>query len=380
VIEWVISTLGIPLVKKVPDIVEGWIKDRQQTRMEFLKAQLTFGLEAQRHFNAVEFDNLQTANQIRRQLVTTLVTDTSYPVKRPGSIASSRSTSAMPTVLVTPPPGGDRGWVRGTDGEATRLLSRIGDIGQFANIPVDVFKGAVGRDQAQVQIGEAEALTIAEVEFANSPAIVVFFEQVGGVITVRALFSNASSTHVGNGPTLCETIGRYFASNRGVGERTVSGGSHDAIDLSGHPGYTPAQILAHCIAWFVLASIDQFWIRVVGVSPGLLAQTEVPPSQSGGDDHPRDLPKALVDVSLFDHAEREAQELSALGYTVAAEVIGEGLIGLHLTGASDTVIILDHTYPAAPPRYISIDDVEYQLSDSDWSEEFSLADIVKAVA
>lgn len=92
------------------------------------------------------------------------------------------------------------------------------------------------------------------------------------------------------------------------------------------------------------------------------------------------LPNSIGEVTLFDHAEREAKELMSLGYAVTAEVIGEDLIGLHLTGASNTIIILDRTFPACPPAYVSINDVEYQLSASDWSEEFSLADIVKAVA
>lgn len=248
-IEWVISSLGIPLVKKVPDIVDGWIKDRQQTRMEILKAQLTLGLEAQRHYNAVEFANLQAANQIRAQLVSTFVTDKPYPLKLPGTVASASSNAAMPNVLIAPPPG-DALWLRTVDVEATRIMRGVEGIHQFASVPVDAFWSSESAP-LQVVVGEREALTIAEVEFVNCPAIIVFFQQAGGVVTVRALFTNALSTQVGNGPTVCETIGRYFVSSRGGGGRATVADGRDAIDLSGVPGHTPARVLAHCVAWFV---------------------------------------------------------------------------------------------------------------------------------
>jgi hypothetical protein len=353
------------IISVVPKIVGNWLETRNAIRVEYVK----------NHMSALaEERKVQTALQLR-EIDRERQQDAGYPLGTPGQLRTLLPESGLPTVILSPPPPGAPDYVAGVEERIRELLADVEGFDAYARVP----SGAFARDNGVPRFidGEVGARAVAAAEFGRRPAIVAYFDTSGRTLSAHAYLSTIFGSSDGQ-PGLPFLIAKYRPGLGDSSRRDSDLPSWHFVDPFATPGADPVDIVAMTVSWFLISVVDVYWQHTAGLRPGLLvlagaeAPAELPaPPEPGA--------SPVTEKTQLARVESESARLVELGYSVTAEQIDGGYLGLHLTGPADVVFVVDESYPELPPVVIRIGDTDVHIDAADWTAECTLADIVEAI-
>ena len=220
-------------------------------------------------------------------------------------------TSGTPALLVSPPPRAAA--VTLTENLDRLVLAALADVPTLSTYAtVARWEVASGPGPRRVR-GDEDARRIAHARFARRPAVIIWFQNDGAVLSAKAHLSTVFG-NAGGDSGISLTIARFGHGARPsepAGEVASDLPSWSYIDLDTLPGVSPADIVAQAIAWFLLAVVDTYWAQTSGRSPGLLgvATQGTTHTAAPADDNDQDA-EGLEPGSRFGRLQREGKELA----------------------------------------------------------------------
>jgi len=304
-----------------------------------------------------------------------------YPLGEPGRFRES-AYSPRPAILISPPPGGTLSPQPGLDELVYDRLRDAPRISQHAELLTGAFVWD-SRVPRAVQ-GAVGAREIAAVEFTSRPAILVYFERHADGLTAFAYVARMFATTDGDwGFPL--RIAKFIIHGDSRAEPTAAPLDTDLptwklIDVSGF-GTAAGEVIAAVVSWFVLSTLDTYWLLQGVPGTRLLASAfgaaGVAPG-SGADGAPAGDP-------FIERLEKEMAGLALAGFEFGEVLPLDGdQVALVVSRNDQTIAFgLQDDFPASPPTVLAFgaDGPErLDVNGPDWTPDRRLLEIAEALA
>ncbi|MGW0810462.1 hypothetical protein [Nonomuraea sp. NPDC002799] len=362
------------LAGKLPELIIDGVRDRRAAREQAAAASVNQVAEERlqatlQAYSRERYERDFLLERYRQQ-------GAHYPLGTVGRIHQGAQNS-NPSVLVSPVPAGGRLAGNRIPGLVHEALRGVPAFGSHAKLHTGSFVSDNGIPRSIS--GSVGAEEIGALEFPGHPAIILYFEHDGDVLSVFALLNSLF-------PTVDGSLGFSLpvaSFGWDPGRAPSRPGSGDLptwqyINLATTP-QPQEKVVAAVIAWFVLVCLDHHW-RARGVGDvDLLGQIlpetwEQPP--------PRAAEPPVEDVFAY-RLETELGELLHAGYEPEVTPFTDNQVALIVDLQDRQVaLIVTAAYPAKPPLVLVQSGAEGErldLDESAWTPDRTLLEIVESL-